>query len=42
MLYQEPKLEILFFPLQDVICASVGDSENPTYGDSDGSGDWDT
>ena len=41
MLYENPKLEILTFEIEDVICASVVTPDTPEDG-SDASGDWTT
>lgn len=43
MLYQIPKMEILKFETEDVICASVGgyhDPENPGEGESNAGNSW--
>lgn len=40
MLYENPRMEILKLEVIDVICASVGDPENPNFNGSDADGEW--
>lgn len=40
MLYENPRMEILKIEVVDVICASVGDPENPNFDGSDTGYEW--